>query len=343
MSTVFFSRCKPQEVDVIDLVLNHRKLFIGYPMHTPGASYDPHNLGSCVVNPASPDDVWWPARELTDRRREYNQNRNLVRKVDADHIKVGLIPRPSRGLIYCGLIKTNFELINDPPWYDEYMSLRAHVGASTDGPETWHAADVAQCWAFEDIRPIPVPRIPAWIRRSLFGRSTYGIVHPDQDIGLDPFNELISIMATDSDATVEWTHNLEEVERRLLNNLTPSTFEHLVVSLLQLQNPDEIWSQVGGSGDGGLDGVGAGTNGTVSALLQCKWQYWGGNPFSDQVIWNFDPALVNRYLASLRYPKNVAIPEGIQFLDRPKIAALVVEHAARLPQALSMRIGNPSI
>ena len=42
-----------------------------------------------------------------------------------------------------------------------------------------------------------------------------------------------------------------EVERRLVESVGPGTFEHLCVSLLQLEFPEEVWVHVGGSGDGG--------------------------------------------------------------------------------------------
>src|SRR5205085_721411 len=76
-----------------------------------------------------------------------------------------------------------------------------------------------------------------------------------------------------------WTLDRQEIERRLLDTLTPSSFEHLVVSLLQLEHRHETWSQVGGPGDGGIDDVGAAEDGAVAALLQCKWQYDGQDAF----------------------------------------------------------------
>ncbi len=123
-----------------------------------------------------------------------------------------------------------------------------------------------------------------------------------------------------------------------MEDLTPSTFEHLVVSLLQLEHANETWVQVGGSGDGGVDGVGANQEGNVAGLLQCKWQYWGGEPFSD-TVWSIDSIPYRTYLASLLYPKGVLRPTNSIFLDRSEIARLVVKHHKRLPQAIGMRVG----
>jgi hypothetical protein len=212
-----------------------------------------------------------------------------------------------------------------------------HIRGDQDSDSYWHAADVAQCWTVDDFKPIPVPRIPAWIRRSLFGRSTYGVIHPDEVCG-DPHDIISRIIETDGFEEQFWTLDPLVIEKRMLTDLTPSTFEHLVVSLLQLEHPDEVWSHVGGSGDGGVDGVGAGSNGQVTGLLQCKWQYWGGQAFPADAIWQASARPFRRHLASLRYPDGVTPPD-CEFLSRPRIAELVAKHYARLPQALSMRIG----
>jgi len=48
-----------------------------------------------------------------------------------------------------------------------------------------------------------------------------------------------------------------------------STF---VCQLLQLENPSERWWHVGGSGDGGADGLALGPSETITAAVQCKWK-----------------------------------------------------------------------
>jgi hypothetical protein len=328
---VFYSRCKPQDVDAIEIVLAERRVFIGYPMARAEAAYDPRNLGNCVVDLLCTDDDWSAAHAASERRPQYNQNRNLVRKVTKGSI--ALVPRPTRGVIYCGRITSEFELVNTPPWYDRYMEIRG----DEDSDATWHAADVGQCWSVDWFKPIPVPRIPAWIRRSLFGRSTYGVIHPDSFVG-EPHEVLSRILDSDGFEVRDWTLDLAVIEKRLLDALTPSTLEHLVVSLLQLEHVSEVWTQVGGSGDGGVDGVGASQEGHVTGLLQCKWQYWGDDPFPDDHVWSVGSKPLRKYFASLRYPDGMA-PSNVIFLDRPRIAALVAKHYSSLPQAISMRVG----
>ena len=201
---VFFSRCKPQDVDALQVALDAKRVFIGYPMHRAGAPYQPKNLSACVVDPSCDEDEWRATHgKQPDRLRQYNQNRNLVGAVAVGSI--ALIPRPSRGVIYCGRVVHKFELVNSPPWYDQYMKLRHDQGCQEeDGDERWHAADVAQSWKVDDFRPIPVPRIPAWIRRSLFGRSTYGVIHSQEGME-DPHATMIAILGSAGFSRRDWS------------------------------------------------------------------------------------------------------------------------------------------
>jgi hypothetical protein len=332
---VFYSRCKPGDADAIDLALENKRIFIGWAMPRMGAAYDPRNLKSCIVDLTCPDDEWTQAKKESDGSRQYQQNRNLVEKVTMGSL--ALIPRPSRGVIYCGKVTSPFRLENSPPWYDRYVKIREAQGLAADSDE--HAADVAQCWEVDRFRPVPVPLIPAWIRRSLFGRSTYGIIRRNDYIGENPHEVLSRTMDRTGFEVHPWTLDRSLVERRLLQHMTPDAFEHLVVSLLQLEHPEEVWSQVGGSGDGGIDGIGAAADGRVAALLQCKWQYEGGDPFPPDHVWGQGREPFRKYLAALLCPADIAPPVEIKFLDRMAIAELVLKHHERLPQAVAMRVG----
>jgi hypothetical protein len=328
---VFFSRCRPQEVDGIEVVLDARMVFIGHPMARENSKYNPKNLKACIVDPSCSEDEWYEAHSRSTKKRQFNQNRNLIEKVVPGSI--AMVPRPSRGLIYCGRVKSGFELVDCPEWYEKYMMIRGDV----DSDETWHAADVAQGWTVDEFRSIPLPRIPAWIRRSLFGRSTYGVVKPDEIAG-DPLPVISDAMEADGFETQDWTLDPIDVEKRLMSHISPSAFEHLVVSLLQLENRHEVWSQVGGSGDGGIDGVGAGKDGRVTGLLQCKWQYWGGDTFPLDPVWVRGTHGIRKYLAVLRHEVSTP-PHDCTFLDRKIIADLVIKHHTMLPEAIAMKIG----
>ena len=76
-----------------------------------------------------------------------------------------------------------FELEKDPPWTDDYLALRRAGGLDT-AHEAHHVADVVQCCVLDELRPMSFPLFPAWIRRSLLGRSTYGLIAPMSERGL---------------------------------------------------------------------------------------------------------------------------------------------------------------
>ncbi|MGC1452700.1 MAG: restriction endonuclease, partial [Candidatus Sulfotelmatobacter sp.] len=115
----------------------------------------------------------------------------------------------------------------------------------------------------------------------------------------------------------------------------PSAFEHLCVALLQLEDPEHIWMHVGGSGDGGVDGMGAGTDGKVVGLLQCKWAYGG-----EKIVVSDAASLrtVRQVVAALIHPDKVPSRDGIEFWSRRYIASLMLKHASVLPIGLSLRI-----
>jgi hypothetical protein len=148
---VFYSRCKPQDFDAIDIALAWKRVFIGHPMPRMGALYDASNVKNCVVDPSCNDHDWAAASASCEKSRQYTQNRNLVRQIRPGSIV--LVPRATRGVIYCGRITSNFELVNAPPWYNEYMKARD----GKDDETLCRAAHIAQSWEVDDLRAIPRP------------------------------------------------------------------------------------------------------------------------------------------------------------------------------------------
>ncbi|MBK1625424.1 hypothetical protein [Afifella marina] len=334
MPKVFFSRCKPHGIDAVCVARECERLFFGYPMRKQGAHYDRHSLRSCIVDVTCDEATWAAEHAASDRLRQYNQNRNFVSEIE--HGSIALVPRPAEGVIYCGYVEGGFELVNDPTWYDIWESIwRKHK--SEDPDEYWIASEVAQTWKVDKFRPVPVPRIPVWIRRSLFGRSTYGIVRGYLD--LDPYKTMQDVLGIDGFLPRSWTTDPREVERRLITDVTPDAFEHLMVAILQLENPEEFWTHVGGSGDGGLDGLGADASGEVVGLLQCKWAY-DGEDLKLNTQWASERHRPRTILAAASHRDGVAAPPGIEFFDKAAVAQLLVKHAEALPQARALRIGN---
>lgn len=333
---VFFSRCRPQDSDPVDLVVRERRVFIGYPALRAGVEARRDRLREAVIDLWCSDEEWESLRPTFGKdAKQYQQNRNFVRTIDPGAI--ALVPRPSRGVVYAGRVIGRFELLDDPPWADDYIELRRRQKLKTED-EPYYLADIAQCCEVDRFRAIPFPLVPAWIRRSLLGRSTYGRIWPMPELDLDPYAAMDRLLDHPEQAERAWTSDIREVERRLAEAVGPNTFEHLCVALLQLEHPDQVWMHVGGSGDGGIDGIGADAGGFVVGLLQCKWAYWGESVFVERQA---AQGATRQILTALLHGSDTQVPEGIEFWSRDRIAALVVRHASSLPLAVSLRV-NPT-
>ena len=88
---VFFSRCRPQNSDPIDIVVQERRLFIGWAAWRDGVEPSRGHLRDSVV------DLWCSNAEWASlytsfgpERRHYQQNRNFIRT-----IKPGASPHAS--------------------------------------------------------------------------------------------------------------------------------------------------------------------------------------------------------------------------------------------------------
>ena len=332
---MFFSRCRPQEADAADLAVKERRVFAGSPAWRPGGPRDRHRLRESIVDLRCPDDEWYALKpDFSPPSKQYQSNRNLAWEVEPGAI--ALVPRADRGVIYAGRVTAPFTLVDDPPWADDYLQLRIDQGLHVND-EIWLLGDIAQCWEVDRFRSVPFPLVPAWIRRSLFGRSTLGRIKPLEELDLDPFPVLDRLLDDPRHAVPTWTIDPDVVWRRLVEAVGPGTFEHLVVALLQLEHADQIWAHVGGSGDGGVDGIGADERGDVVGILQCKLAYWGAEvlPAARE-----EHKGVRRILASLIHGGERHEPEGAEFWDGDRVTKLVVKHADRLPLALTLRVGT---
>lgn len=132
-----------------------------------------------------------------------------------------------------------------------------------------------------------------------------------------------------------WTDDPTEIERRLVDGIGTSSLEHLSVALLQLEHPDQRWQHVGGSGDGGVDGVGTNSNGTIVGVLQCKYlcsEKELRSSFAET------SGIERKVLTTLSH--HDFIKPGVEVWNRSKIAQLVLNHAHYLPIALSLRVGR---
>ena len=271
-----------------------------------------------------------------EESREYTRNRNFIRSVTEGSIVV--IPRPEHGIAHLGRISGPFEIVDDPPWAQTYLDVRGRQDLDLDDQNHHHVADVAQGWPVEDdFVPVDLPRLPGWLRKSLLGRSTYNVLqsHPldPQTSALDVLdNILIDIPPPPTD----WTLDVETIKRRLVDALNnPCAFENLVVSLLQLEHPNETWHHTGGPGDGGVDGMASDEANKVVAIMQAKY-------YADSAprLSAFPARPLRRYAAVLLPPDPRGPPNGTRLLDLHWIACAVKRHWHSLPLARALRVGE---
>lgn len=330
----FYCRAKPQNADAWPIFRHSQRAFIGYPMLRHSETYDPHNLARCLVSPACDEEEWAAQISGRDHSRQFSGNRNLVAEVTPGSIVV--IPRPESGLVHIGRIAGPFEIVNDPPWLQEYMTLRKEQGVYLDERGNQHAADVAQGWRVEGWASVPLAAVPGWIRRSLFGRSTFGRLHSHPFDEAETAHDALARLLKAPDRAVMRapTRDVDEVKKRLADTLTASAFEHLMVNLMQLEHPHEVWMHTGGPGDGGVDGMAIGADGRTAAILQCKL-YGAQEPWPRPE--DADEGM-RRVFAVLCDWDGKTPSDDVERFNKDRIAELVLKHAAALPEARSMRI-----
>lgn len=336
----WFNRAKPLGADAFEIFQQARRVFIGYPLIREDVNFDPNALCSCLVNPLiCPNDKWDYYKPSGRKGGMYSTNRNFIPSVKEGSIVV--IPRSEEGAIYAGRISGPFEIINSPSWGGDYQSLRSRQGEDWQ-KDNKYIAQVAQGWPVAGgYKRFDLSLVPGWMRHSMFGQSTFGRFkdcHP-LDANTTAWGVFDQILKGEYQVSTSWTCDLKEIKRRLVDTMTANAFENLIVSLLQLKYPDEIWHQTGGPGDGGIDGLGSDENGNVVGLMQAKLYDDGTQPLN---LGNLGHKVsLRRYAAILVQKKRNPPNDGTEFLDLERIARAVLRHWQALPQAHAMRIGRP--
>jgi len=248
---VFFIRNRPQAADIIDLNLELNRVFVGYPPFKKGTKFNEDNIKSCTYDISKDsfkkDDIVNP-----DFYRHISNYIKLAKEAIKDSFVI--ITRPKKGYYYIGKIK-KFELVDNPNWIEDYKKIRLDQKLNWEEKDVghqYHVGDIIQSWIVEKFKPVSPFKFPAWIRHSLFGRSTIGRIK-DLDNNNQVY-EIISKLYDDKDINVA----NKSTKDKLLYFLSPETFEHFMCNLLLLEHKknNQIWVHIGGSGDGGIDCIG---------------------------------------------------------------------------------------
>lgn len=330
-----YVKCRPQNADTTAFLRKHRRIFLGYPPFIDGA--DPtlpleQRMHSLSMGDYIPSELL--SEDCRDRgyRGSITLQQNVVHQVGVGSII--LVPQLGAGVCFLAKTMSPFTLFSPGEIGEEYLQLRHEQGLSIEEPE-WHLADMVQGWATTEWVEIPFVWIPRWIGQRALQRNTVGIIR-DRDghhRAYDVLDRLFTVPC--GIAVYEPSSDSVEIARRMVDLLSPASFEHLVVDVLRLERPDLVWLHVGGSGDGGADGIGFRANGSPAAILQCKlrWPGWLDDPRGEGAL--VRPELI---VASLDAIENA--PADAEIWGPEKIGEAVLRHAARLPIARTLCIAT---
>ncbi len=333
----FFVKCRPQDADVIDLVRDVRRVFVGYPPWRRDAVYDPHKMSRCMIDLRTASDDWKSEVREDIQEKGYGRamafNRGLAKSIEPGWIVA--IPRPSSGCCWLGEISGAFNVVENPEWKNRYLRLRRDEKLNCDDEKS-HVGDVVQNWPVKQLKKVPFGLVPRWISYRFFDRSSAGKIKGFPSLKLNAYSTLKGML--NGGAPVDLTkptRDLQEIERRLLTFVGPAAFEHLCVALLQLEQRNLIWWHTGGSGDGGADGLAYDATWRPTAMLQCKWYLAQSQASKLKGFSNGSGKLI---LAALVHDPIDLDVDGVVFWGRHEIAKLTLKHRRYLPTAISLNI-----
>jgi len=300
-------------------------------------------------------------------KRNINSNATLAKKIERGSFVV--VPRPRDGTFYLGKLEGKFRLwdinqrvfesIRDAKFKCQVSEDLSTARAKLPVQESAFAeldlyAQASQGWLLTEVpnnqtdrggkffRAVPLIRMPAIIRKVMASRRGNG------QIGVPP--DYLTHVNAYLDAL--WTGQRPPLPKTTLDKLrfylTPTSFEHLCVDLLNLRDEKAgiRWLHVGGSGDGGVDAAGFDAHGKMTRVLQCKFER---NTTPEKVLnevrGSFDDGHPEVVFASLwergekgmdRPRKNAEANSSsssseLEVLDGPQIAELCTEHLERVP------------
>lgn len=334
------AKLRPQESDAWPIAEEHNRIFVGWAPWKSSEESGVDRLSDRMLDLSELEDGWDRDTLREDRKERHVQvHRNLAHEIDAGSMVA--VTRPEKGVVHLAPIAGRFELVDDPPWLEEYIDLRKEQGLDTEPPAA-HAGDVCQTWPTGEWRSVPFPLVPGWITKSLISRNQICRIK-DRPDGEQQAVDILRRLHEHGDVSVLFPNSesaefRKQIRARLQTWLTPQSFEHFCCDLLQAMEPKRRWWPIGGSGDAGTDGIAVDEDGPVVAALQCKYSYSGdprslGRELRDRLAGHWD-VQVDGYVATMfQDHEHDGEADGVTYLGPSRLADLLVDHWDEVPAA----------
>lgn len=324
-------------------------MFIGYAPWTADSdqAYDRRHVRRSVLD-ISEEDWRLPADRLhaecrnAEYRREITKNQDFAKNVEPGSFVV--VPRPRLGRCWVGQTAGRFELVDNPPWAEEFVQTARAARPQDNVSDAGLIGDVVQTWSIEKWVERPFIQFPRWLSYAFLSRTTIGWL-PDRPDGAETS---VGVLRRIFEGTYrpDWTPTTDrsKVEERLLAWVSPNALEHLACELLQLEFPDVRWLHVGGAGDGGVDGVGFDHEDRLVSVLQCKWKTEEPpETIGRRLKSNGDPTRHNLrvHVVTLYYRKKTSSDDAdVVVWDRADLARLLIKHRSATVFSSFLRVGT---
>lgn len=332
------------------------RFFLGYPIYREeisGASDKP--MSHRLINPRTRPKEWGATRsnDAMYKSRGYAYTRTRIELVqdvlDKGGEAIAVIPRPRDDTVHVGRISRPLEVFDD----DRTRTLLRDTLKTPEHKDfESYLADVSLGWPVDGgYSEVPLSRLPAWLYHQIMKDRRHVHIprsHP-VDPNEEPFDVFDQLLRGEAQDPENWTLNPATVGRRLVGALNPYSLENLVVSLLQLEHPEDSWRQTGGVGDAGVDGIGVRGDGGPSGLLQVKFAAHSPPPEAEREERHYVAVLLQqgmytdwtRTVPGRKFEPWRKWEKNPNHLGYEWIVSRFLEHRRYLPLAGALRVGRP--